>query len=438
MNILTKGYFMIKRLLPLLSLLCVAQQASAGQLSPPTNLANVIITGGTIAGANASNALVGTRAGGQNATLASRIGAWCDPVQDYGADPTGSSDSAAAINACLATGVPTRLTAGTFLISSGPVVLKTGSVLEGAGIALTTLRLNASKNFDVVQSSSADSWVGTNVQQGTNDWSLSNLTINGNAANQTATGSARDLTNGVTVYGWHWRLSNLLIENILGHGMRTDSYQSGPTAAVGAEVDSHIDRVTIDTVNRHGWWNNAPGGDSHNVTVINASQETDRTYDGFYFTASGEYSDLHAWYRATGTGTLHIAYDLYTHGEVDVTNSRFESAGVGWIYHGGGSTIQTVGDRIADSTFLYNAGAVNSGGEIFAGNGNVSVGNQYFCNSTTSTKFNVAGVDVFALQIGVTGGTPAAYNRISNAAFMGCSDLSPLNMQNSGGYRKLR
>ena len=100
------------------------------------------------------------------------------------------------------------------------MVLETGTVLEGAGIALTSLELAAGKNSDVVESYDADDRGGTNVQQGTNDWSLSDLTINGNAASQTATGSARDLVNGITAYGWHWQLLNLLIENVLGHGMR--------------------------------------------------------------------------------------------------------------------------------------------------------------------------------------------------------------------------
>ena len=182
---------MLRRFLTVLPLAVWGQQALAGPLTPPANLANVIITGGTIAGANASNALISTRPGGQSATLSSRLGAWCDPVQDYGADPTGTNDSASAINACLAGGQPTRLSAGTYLIASGPVILQSGSVLDGAGIGLTTLRLGTAKNFDVVQSASADSWLGSNAAQGTNNWVVSNLTIDGNASAQTATGTAR-------------------------------------------------------------------------------------------------------------------------------------------------------------------------------------------------------------------------------------------------------
>ena len=68
---------------------------------------------------------------------------------------------------------------------------------------------------------------------------------------------------------------------------------------------------------------------------------------------------------------------------------------------------QTIGDQISNSLFLYDDGAANSGGEVFAGNGNISAGNQYFCNSASSTRLNSAGVDFYALQIGVTG-TPAA------------------------------
>ncbi len=426
---------MMRRMLSLLPLLWVGQQALAGPLTPPTNLANVIITGGTIAGANASNALIGTRSGGQNTTLANRLGSWCDPVEDYGADPSGSADSAAAINQCLSSGEPTKLPAGNYLLSSGPVVLQTGSVLQGAGIGLTNLRLAAGKNFDVVQSYNADSWVGTNVQQGTNDWAMDDLTIDGNASNQTVTGSARDLANGLTVYGWHWKIYNVLIKNAVGNGMRTDAYQAGPIASPGAEAESHIDRVTIDTVNRHGWWNNAPGLNAANVVVVNASQEADRTYHDFYFTADGSFDGLHAWYR--GGGGPRAAYDLYTRGGVRVTNSKFEGAGTGWIYHGGGTSIQAFGDEISNSSFFNNDGAANSGGEVFAGNGNTSNGNQYFCNSPSSGNLNLAGVDIYAVEMGISGGSAVQYNRVSNAQFMGCSDLSPVIMMNSGGFNQI-
>jgi len=121
---------MLRLLLVPLALVCVLQQALAGQFTPPTNLANVIITGGTIAGANASNALISTRAGGDSSTLANRIGAWCDPVEDYGADPTGTTDSSAAINSCLAAGLQTKLPAGTFLVSSESLAFGAGSSMD--------------------------------------------------------------------------------------------------------------------------------------------------------------------------------------------------------------------------------------------------------------------------------------------------------------------
>ena len=426
---------MIKRLITALPLVCALQPAFAGPLTPPTNLSNVVITGGTIAGANASNALIATRPGGSSSTIAGRFGAWCDPVQDYGADSTGTFDSAAAINSCLSSGTPTRLPAGTYLISSNPVILQAGSVLQGAGIGLTTLRLANAKNFDVVQSYHADAWVGTNVQQGTNDWSISDLTIDGNAANQTITGSSRDIANGITSYGWHWKLNNLLIKNVVGHGLRTDAYASGPTPVVGVELESHVDRVTIDTSDRHGWWNNAPGVYGRSVVVINPSQEADRTYDGFYFTAGGEFDGLHAWFR--GTSGPRMAYDLYSAGGVNVVNSQFEGAGVGWVYHGGGTSLQSSGDSIGDSSFFNNAGAANSGGEIFAGNGNASADNRYFCNSPASGSLNLAGVDIYALKIGTSGGAAAQYNRVSDAVFMGCSDISPVILQNSGGFNQI-
>ncbi len=426
---------MIRRILLLMPLLCTSQRAWGAAVVPPTNLSDVVITGGLVSGANVSASQVTVRSGGQAATVANRFSGWCDPVQDFGADPTGVKDSAAAINSCLSSGAPTKLPAGTYLVSSGSIVLQTGSVLDGAGVALTSLVLASKKNFDVVQSYSADSWAGTNVQQGTNNWSLSNLTINGAASSQTATGTARNLVNGITSYGWHWRISDVLIENVLGNGIRSDAYSAGPTPSVGTEIASHADHVIIDTANRHGWWNNTAAVEGDNITVINASQETASGYDGFYFTAGGNYDNLHAQFRSGGSARM--AYDLYSTGGVTVTNSQFDGAAIGWVYHGNGSSLQSFGDSISNSEFLNNDGAGSSGGEVFAGNANNSDNNQYFCNSSASTHLNAAGNAIYAIQIGVSGSLAGQYNRVAGAVFSGCSDLSPVNLADSGGYNSI-
>jgi Pectate lyase superfamily protein len=62
-------------------------------------------------------------------------------VLDFGADPTGAADSAPAINAALATGKPTYLPKGSYLVRSA-INCGSGSVLYGAGRGVTNILVN--------------------------------------------------------------------------------------------------------------------------------------------------------------------------------------------------------------------------------------------------------------------------------------------------------
>ena len=65
----------------------------------------------------------------------------CDPVAEFGADPSGAADSTAAINQCLALfghGQNVRLPVGNFKIT-GEIVLSNAQTLSGAGRGTTQL-----------------------------------------------------------------------------------------------------------------------------------------------------------------------------------------------------------------------------------------------------------------------------------------------------------
>jgi hypothetical protein len=78
---------------------------------------------------------------------------WWDPVVDFGADPTGTNDSTAALNsfwaAMVATGIPGRMPAGTFKVSGAQLiwdlalVANNGITLTGAGNGQTIIDVSA-------------------------------------------------------------------------------------------------------------------------------------------------------------------------------------------------------------------------------------------------------------------------------------------------------
>lgn len=90
------------------------------------------------AGGEMTGPLVFTPAG---STTTRSLQAWSADVANvlnFGADPTGAADSAPAINAALATGKPTWLPKGTYLVRSA-INVGSGGVLYGSGRGITTI-----------------------------------------------------------------------------------------------------------------------------------------------------------------------------------------------------------------------------------------------------------------------------------------------------------
>ena len=101
-------------------------------------------------------------------------------VLDFGADPTGSTDSATAINNALtavgnAGGGFVLLPAGTYLVGS-TLNIPDYTALKGVDQKATIIKLKASANVNIIQKASAATGLGAG---------LYDLTINGNDANNT-------------------------------------------------------------------------------------------------------------------------------------------------------------------------------------------------------------------------------------------------------------
>ena len=333
-------------------------------------------------------------------------------------DQTCTTDTSSAIMSAANSGGQAFLPAGCYLVSS-PIILNAGAYIRGAGRDLTTIKLAPGANTDVIQTAGVYGLFGNSSATGVNDWEISDLTIDGNATAQTATGSAIDAVNGLAIYGASWRLQHVTIKNILGHGIRSQWQQYGEI--VGG-LEAHLDDVTIDTAGRHGWWFGGPHDTvTSGLVIIDACHSADSTYSAvFQDTAlwgNGRFTDYHSWHR--GATTNRCAWGYSSSGSSQFVNAHFEGSR-GWFQHNGSS------DIINSSLFYAATGATNSAMIVFNGSNNTHSGNIY-------TAANATNPNIYAMQFG-TVSTTALGNLVIGGNFQAFTPLTPFNFYNDGGY----
>lgn len=165
-------------------------------------------------------------------------------VTDYGAKGDGVTDDTAAIqsaiNAAAASGGIVLLPGGVFIVAG--LNIKSKVILQGAGRYGTFLRGKPSVTGAVVQTDAFASLTGTASPSGPSQWSIRDLTIDGNAA-------SRASGNGLNAYGWDWSLVNVDVANCPGIGINSEwSNVGGAPAfppAVTGEPECHITNVRV-------------------------------------------------------------------------------------------------------------------------------------------------------------------------------------------------
>lgn len=155
-------------------------------------------------------------------------------VLEYGADPTGASDSTTAVQAAInaAAGGVTNGTntvgagvifpAGTYLVTG--LVLYSFIHLYGHGPEATIIKLKNASNADIVQGYNAPALIGTNNIGGIINYGLYNLTIDGNKSNQSGA------SYGIRAYGFGHRIENVRVRNCFSDGMYLDWNGGGTTS----------------------------------------------------------------------------------------------------------------------------------------------------------------------------------------------------------------
>ena len=181
-----------------------------------------------------------------------------DVVADFGADPTGVADSWSAIQTCLNTHptATTYLPSGTFSISA-PLDLPVGASLMGAGPGSTILKSGVSANPQaLIRTYGFASLTGTGVLGGTFNADISNLTVDGNKANNTN-------ATGILLYGKNFRIDNVRVQNCPGYGIYTEYAGGDDFSTPTKTLESVISRVIVEQCNASGMYLKGP----HDMTI---------------------------------------------------------------------------------------------------------------------------------------------------------------------------
>lgn len=228
-------------------------------------------------------------------------------VKQYGAKGDGSTDDTTAIQAAInaaAGGVTNGTnTVGGVVVFPPGTYIHTGLViysfihLWGSGIGATVLQLKNGANADSVQGYNAASLIGGSSTGGVANWSIKDLTIDGNKSNQSGT------SYGIRQYGYGFILQNVRVRNTYSDAFYSD-WNGGASSPGNDSMEAQIigckfhDTGTSSLgVNFHG------PHDSQFVNCISYKTGSHAFYVGP--NAGGcQFVQCHGWGMSTGVSAL--------------------------------------------------------------------------------------------------------------------------------------
>jgi hypothetical protein len=337
-------------------------------------------------------------------------------LADFGADPTGATDSTAAVqaffNQAQAVGGDCIIPKGTYRVSSPILIYDTGTQrhdgarIRGSGINETIIDFRGSGRIIDIRGIPASNGSGT--QTGTYFiWGLELCDMTLNGANKTGT------TDGIRLVGlWNSTFDNLMILNVQ-HGIVSDgdsTYNSNPDWSSTANckaINCNFERLT-------GW--------------------------GFYNTvqqAAPGWTFTHSLFNLCGSGGIYISS-----GGIRISECAF--AGCGWSSETATPTANAAGLRISgsitassqivvencefDTNFAAHIDLEYAGGIRFGGNRyifNDRYGYGAVCPTSGAVRIAAFGAgnavrnciftnEFYRLDPGPTSGTPVGFNFVNN------------------------
>ncbi len=190
-----------------------------------------------------------------NANYQSLVEPFIDVCRDMGAVPDGLTDCSGAINAAISAAA-TRFGAATVYFPPGTYLCKStitllGQVhLRGSGIEATIIQLASAVNADLMSSGTGSINVGANngasSTGGIYNWSIADLTLDGNKANQSAGPSYC-----LRAYAYGYVLSKVRVRNGYSGGVLLD-WNGGATSPGQDNVEAQFTDIKIHDCNNIG------------------------------------------------------------------------------------------------------------------------------------------------------------------------------------------
>lgn len=223
-------------------------------------------------------------------------------VKIHGALGDGVTDDSAAINAAINYvknngGGEVYLPPGTFIVAGIDIFSKIH--LRGSGKESTILKLKDNANQDVIYSDSVYTLMGTNSLGGENNFSISDLTIDGNRENNPTAG------HGINIYGYDYTINAVSIRNCSMKGFISEWGQWG-TPSPNGSMEAHIQDLKVSNCGTEGIDFAGPHDSQFVNVIVNNNNKNGWGASGALVRGNGSavFTNTHVW------GSHEVAYKL--------------------------------------------------------------------------------------------------------------------------------
>lgn len=315
-----------------------------------------------------------------------------------------------------------QLQAGTYVINA-TLVIDTGTILAGAGVYATTLRLAASTNADLLQTKNFATLTGGTTTGGPQLFGLHRLTLDGNRASNTSGWVAR-------FYGKNYRVKEARFVNGASGGVWSE-WAGLSAPGRGSQMETLWDDFRVANCAGTGLQWSGPNDSMLAQGIIDIDSSMPAGGNGVYVSSNGGgnpvFTGVHVW------GAYNVGWYLDT--QALLANCQSDGcligvmAGaqgvtvVGGAYYGTRGTTEEHGIQIGDAThssvsgvtvdtFIYNLGANSYPVYAYSSGGQNRISATVRCDRTTGTW--IGGTSSVADWYEVVGGGDSGRNVIQS------------------------